>query len=498
MKKTILPGLLLSALMGCSLAPTYQRPPMPIPEHFKETGTWVKVKAKPRIVKPDAWWQAFHDPVLNELEEKLTAANQDLRVAYAHYQDAFALAQVARSYFFPTIQALFNADRQQNSRTQANPPTMLDYNQVLVGGYLNYEVDAWGAIRNAAVASDRLAKASAADVASIHLSLHAELANDYFALRGDDEQQRILDTTVIAYKKALYLTKKRYQGGASPIADVDEAETQLENAKTLAADIRLRRAQLEHAIAVLVGEIPSNFSLAPAKLPQRVLAIAPNLPSTLLERRPDVVAAELRVQAANANIGVARAAFFPQFDLTGTLGFQSQSLANLISKPSLFWSLGPLSLLSITQPVAEVTVFDGGKLRNLLNKAKADYYEAVAAYRQTVLTAFQNVEDNLIAIKQLDKEHQTQDAATRAAIRAWTQEQYRYKGGLVTFLQVVVVENTALQSELASVNIRVRRQIASVQLIKALGGGWSLDVSNPHLKNGKPEKSIPQALRLNY
>jgi len=346
----------------------------------------------------------------------------------------------------------------------------------LLGGFLSYELDAWGSIRNSVIVSESKAKASVADMASIRLSLQASLANNYFALRGSDEAQRILDITVVAYQKALYLTKKRYQGGAAPISDVDEAETQLENAKTMAADMRLQRAQLEHAIAVLVGEIPSNFSLAPAKSPKIFLAIAPNLPSTILDRRPDIVAAESQVLAANANIGVARAAFFPVIDLTGSGGFQSRSLANLISKPSLFWSLGPLSLLTLAQPIAEVTIFDGGRLRGLLNQAKAQYFETVATYRQTVLTAFQEVEDNLVAIRQLDKEYQSQKAAARAAKRAWEQELYRYKGGLVTFLQVVVVENIALQSELALVNIRTRRQIASIQLIKALGGGWSLDM----------------------
>ncbi|MDR3500993.1 MAG: efflux transporter outer membrane subunit [Legionella sp.] len=479
MKKLSISGLMVFVLAGCSLAPKYERPFMPIPEHFKEAGTWKKVTAKPRLVKPDAWWQAFNDPILNDLEARLTIANQDLRIAFAHYQDAYALAQVARAALFPTLQALFNGDRQQNSRTVANPPTVFVYNQFLAGGYLSYELDAWGAVRNQIVATAQTAKASAADVAAIHLSLHAELASDYFALRGSDEQQRILDQTVAAYKKALYLTQQRHKGGAAPIADVDEAETQLENAKTMAEDMRLNRAQLEHAIAVLVGEIPSNFSLAPAKLPQKFLAIAPNMPSTLLERRPDIVAAEHRVQSANASIGVARAAFFPQFNLTGSGGFQSRSLANLISKPSVFWSIGPLSLLTLIQPIAEVTVFDGGRLRSLLNQAKADYFAAVAVYRKSVLTGFQDVEDNLIAMKQLDKEHITQDAATRAAMRAWVQEQYRYKGGLVTFLQVVVAENTALQAELASVNVRTRRQIASVQLIKALGGGWSFDVTKP-------------------
>ncbi|CAM2859367.1 outer membrane efflux protein [Legionella steigerwaltii] len=475
MKKLICAGVLVFTLVGCSLAPQYHRPAMPIPEHFKEPGKWVEIKSTPRIVVPDAWWLAFHDPVLNDLEQQLSVANQDVRLAYAHFQEAISLVQVARSYFFPTLQGLFNADRQQNSRTVANPPTTAVYNQFLLGGFLTYELDAWGSIRNSVITSESNAKASAADMASIRLSAQAALADNYFALRGSDEAQRILDTTVIAYQKALYLTKQRYQGGAAPISDVDEAETQLENAKTMAADMRLQRAQLEHAIAVLVGEIPSNFSLAPAKSPKVFLAIAPNLPSTLLDRRPDIVAAESRVMAANANIGVARAAFFPVIDLTGSGGFQSRSLANLISKPSLFWSLGPLSLLSLTQPVAEVTIFDGGRLRGLLNQAKAQYFETVATYRQTVLTAFQEVEDNLVAIRQLDKEYQSQQAAARAAKRAWEQELYRYKGGLVTFLQVVVVENTALQSELSLVNIRTRRQIASIQLIKALGGSWSLD-----------------------
>ncbi|KTD39917.1 efflux transporter outer membrane subunit [Legionella parisiensis] len=481
-KKSICLSVLIFTLMGCSFAPKYHRPAMPIPEHFKEPGQWVEIKSIPRIVAPDGWWQAFHDPVLNDLENQLNRANQDLKLAYAHFQEAASLVQVARSYFFPTIQALFNADRQQNSRTVANPAATSVFNQFLLGSFLSYELDAWGSIRNSVIASERSANASAADMASIRLSLQAELANNYFALRGSDEAQQILDTTVVAYQQALYLTKNRYQGGAAPIADVDEAETQLENAKTQAEDMRLQRAQFEHAIAVLVGEVPSNFSLRPAKSPHVFLAIAPNVPSTILERRPDIVAAESRVQAANANIGVARAAFFPALELTGSAGFQSRTLANLISKPSLFWSLGPQSLLSLSQPVAQVTLFDGGRLRGLLNQAKAQYFETVAGYRQTVLTAFQEVEDNLIAIHQLDKEYRTQKAAARAAKRAWDQELYRYKGGLVTFLEVVVVENTALQSELSLVNIRTRRQVASIQLIKALGGGWSLDIGKKKTK----------------
>jgi NodT family efflux transporter outer membrane factor (OMF) lipoprotein len=347
---------------------------------------------------------------------------------------------------------------------------------------MTYELDAWGSIRNSVIASQDQASASDADLASIRLSLQAELTNDYFALRGSDEAQKVLDATMIAYQKALYLTKKRFQGGIAPISDVNEAETQLENAKTMASDNRLKRAQLEHAIAVLVGIIPSNFSLPPAKLTKNYLAIEPNIPSTLLERRPDIIAAEARVHAANANIGVAKAAFFPLINLTGVLGFQSKSLANLISKPSLFWALGAPSLLTLTQPLAEVTIFDGGRLRGLLNQAKAQYFETVATYRQTVLTAFQEVEDSLIALHQLDKELKSQKAAAIAARKAWQQELFRYKGGLVTFLQVVIVENIALQSELELVTVRTRRQVASIQLIKALGGGWALDMGarTPH------------------
>lgn len=460
-------------LTGCSLAPTYQPPQMPIPEHFKETGTWIKIKSPPRIVKINAWWEVFHDPILNSLEERLTVANEDLNVAFSRYQEAIADAQAARSYFFPTLQSIFNADRQRNSsnvNNVINSPNKTVFNQYLIGGFLNYELDAWGAIRNTFIANTRLAQASEANVATANLSLHAELAYDYLALRGREEQLRIINKTVVAYQKAFDLTKRRFRGGISPIGDVDEAQTQLENAKTMAADIQLKRTQLEHAIAVLIGEIPSNFSIDQGKLPNKSLTIIPSVPSTLLTLRPDIVASELRVQAANANIGVARAAFFPQFNLTGTVGFQSQSLANLISKPSLFWSLGPLSLLSLTQPVAQLTVFDGGKLFALLRKANAKYYEAVATYRQTVLKAFQDVENSLAAIRQLEKELRSQEAAYKAALRALRQEKFRYQGGIITFLQVVVVENTALQSELAFINIRTQQQIACVQLIKALGG----------------------------
>lgn len=479
MKKFTLIGILnfALALSGCSLAPTYQQPFMPIPDHFKETGEWVAAKPAPSLDTPEPWWQLFHDPTLNELEKNVIPANQDLKAAFARYQEASALVEVARAGFFPTIQGLFNANRQKTSTTIANPTFPATYNTILVGADINYELDVWGRIRNAVEQNQDLAKASRADLAAATLSLHAKLASDYVALRGADVAQRILDTTVTAYQKALYLTKKRYTGGASPIADVDEAETELQNAKTLAADMRLQRAQLEHAIAVLIGRFPADFSLPPAQLPEFAFDINPDLPSTLIERRPDIAAALLRVQAANANIGIARAAFFPKFNLTGIIGFESKTFSNLLSKPSLFWSLGPISALTLVQPMVAQTIFDGGKLLGLLRQANASYFETVAYYRQTVLTAVQEVEDNLVAIRRLAQEQRSATLATRSAKRALVQAQHRYTGGIITFLEVVVVENTALQTELALVNIRIRQQMASIQLIKALGGNYPVTES---------------------
>lgn len=458
-------------LNACSLEPKYTTPEMTIPAHYKETGRWIKLDNKPKLMKR-AWWQAFHDTKLDLLEEQLTVANQDLRIAYANYQQAAALAKVARAALFPNIQGLFNANRIQTSLTIANPSTVSLYDSAVLGATLNYEVDAWGQIRSAVLYSQKLADASAYDIATIQLSIHAELAYDYLSLRAADESIRILERTVRAYEKALYLTKKRYSGGVAPIADVYQAKTQLENAKTLTTDTRLKRSQLEHAIAVLVGEIPSNFCLQPGVLPRRVVKVSTNLPSTLLIQRPDIIAAELRVQAANANIGVARAAFLPIINLTGLIAYNSQTFSNLLTKPSLVWALGPITALTITQPIAQTTLFDGGKLLAQLKKAKSDYYETVARYRKTVLSAFQDVEDSLSAIHRLDQELQTQRAATNAAKNALYQAQKRYMGGIATFLDVVVTENTALQAELALVNIKMRRQMASVQLIKALGGPW--------------------------
>jgi NodT family efflux transporter outer membrane factor (OMF) lipoprotein len=321
----------------------------------------------------------------------------------------------------------------------------------------------WGRVRNNVIAAQDKAKASAADWSAIDLSMHAELANDYFALRGDDQEQKILDEAVRAYTIGYNLNSRRHKGGVSSEADVDQAKAQLESAKTLAADKRLKRAQLEHAIATLVGVVPAEFHLPANANPMKVVSIAPAVPCGLLQRRPDVAAAELRVQAANAQIGVVRAAYFPDFNILGGIGFQSADGYNLFSLPSVFWSLGP---------TAALTLIDGGRIDAFVRYAKASYFETVANYRQTSLTAFQEVEDNLVAIHRLNQEMQTQAAAVTASYRAEKQAEYRYKGGVINYLDVVFEQNIALQAALVDADIKTRRQIASVQLIKATGGGW--------------------------
>jgi NodT family efflux transporter outer membrane factor (OMF) lipoprotein len=431
-------------LVSCSLAPKYERPPLSIPTHYKEAGKWQRANPTYAVTDRGPWWKVYNDATLNELEERVTFANQNLKAAYARYQQACALAAVARADFFPTIVANAGITRYQNSsNTALDVPST--YDDFTIGPNLSYEIDVWGRVRNNVLAAQDRAKASAADWTAVDLSMHAELASDYFALRGDDQAQKILDDTVKAYTIAYKLNVRRHNGGVVSVADVYQAKAQLDSAKTLAADKRLKRAQLEHAIAALVGVVPAEFHLPLTTKPMKVVSIAPAFPCGLLQRRPDVASAVLRVQAANAQIGVARAGY------------------NLFSAPSLFWSLGP---------TAALTLIDGGRITAFVRLAKARYFESVANYRQTSLTAFQEVEDNLVAIHRLNQEMQTQAAAVAAAYKAQQQAEYRYKGGAINYLDVVFEQNIALQAALIDTDIKTRRQLASVQLIKAIGGGW--------------------------
>jgi len=455
-------GSLLAA-SACSFAPDYQAPEVAVPPAYEEAGDWMP--ATPADAAPKGnWWVIFNDPALNDLEDQVTAANQNLKFAVSQYDEARALAGLAEAAYFPTLTGNAGYEHDKVSKTVANPRPTNQYNDYLMGGNLSYEVDVWGRVRNAAAAGVDRAQASAADLATIDLSLHAELAKDYILLRGYDSAQAILDQTVQIDEKSLQLVKNRFLGGVTPEVDYDQAQLQLQNARTQAADMRINRAQMEHAIATLIGKVPAAFHLPP--MPLGIITPPPvnaGLPSTLLQRRPDVAAAERRVAAANAEIGVARAAFFPTFSLTAILGLESANPSRWLQAPSTFWSLGPSSAL---------TIIDGGALAALSDQAHAQYDENVAAYRQTVLSAYQDVEDNLAALHHLSEESVTQAAAVDAAERTYKQENYRYAGGAAIYIDVATVQNAALQAELNLVNVRVRWFAATVQLFKALGGGW--------------------------
>ncbi len=462
-------GLLLAAaLAGCSFAPTYTRPSSAPPTAaYQESSEWKT--AQPLDVEDrGAWWTLFQDARLDALERKADGANQDLKAAFARLQQARAATRIARADLFPTLSAGAAATR---SRTSVNSPKFPPGSAPVGNDFdlqadLSYEFDVWGRVRNAVASAKASQQASAADLAALHLSIQAELAVAYFSLRAADAQQALLDQTVADYAQSLQLTQNLYGGGAAAIADVAQAEAQLQTALTQAADIRLQRAQSQHAIAVLTGENPSGFQMEPNPLPAELTPpfIDPGLPSSLLERRPDVAAAERRVAAANAAIGVARAAYFPVFSLTAAAGFDSANSSNWLSAPSRLWSVGPAGVL---------TVFDAGRHRAQSMQAKAAYDEQVAGYRGTVLTAYQEVEDNLAALRQLQQESVSEAAAVAATGKALQQAQYRYKAGLVTYLEVASTENTALQAQLSNVAIQLRRMSASILLVKALGGGWT-------------------------
>ena len=454
---------LIAVLGACSLAPDYEQPKTPVPEAYKEAGDWIIATPAAAEKERGPWWTLYHDEDLNALEDRLTNANQDLKAALARYEEAHAAAAVARADYFPTVNANLGAARDRPSKTVGEVRSLKAFNDYRVGADLSYEIDVWGRVRNAVKAGASRADASAADLATMEVSLRTELAMDYFALRGHDAAQAILDQTVKIYARALKLTEARHEGGAASEADVDQATAQLETAKTLAADRKLQRAQLEHAIAVLVGELPSSFTIPVRTVELTMPPTIPGLPSTLLEQRPDVAAAAARMEAANADIGVARAAYFPALTLGGNAGWESGWLSKLFQTPSAFSALG----VSGVGPI-----FDGGRVNAQTDQARAAYDEAVANYRATTLAAFQDVEDQLAALHRLGEETTTQKAAATAANRALAQANNRYEGGISTFLDVVVAQNTALQAQLSDVEIRTRHYTASVMLIKALGGGW--------------------------
>jgi NodT family efflux transporter outer membrane factor (OMF) lipoprotein len=455
---------------GCSLAPTYTTPSsQPPAEAYAEAGDWRKAEPLENQAR-GTWWTMFQDPVLDDLELKVGNANQNIKAAFARLQEARAATRIARADLVPTLNVGSSATRQ---RVSQNSPTYVPgrnptYNHFDVEADLSYELDLWGRVRNSVNTAKANQQASAADLAALDLEQHAELAGDYYTLRGEDAELVLLQNTVDDYSRSLALTENLYRGGAAAVADVYQARAQLEGARTQAADVALQRAQTEHAIAVLIGENPSRFQLASNPLPQDSVPplIDAGLPSTLLERRPDVAAAERRVAAANAQIGVARAAYFPVFSLAAATGFDSTHTSTLLNAPSRLWSAGPAGLL---------TVFDAGRHRAQSAQAHAHFDEQVADYRTTVLTAYQEVEDSLAALHRLEQESLSEEAAVTASAHALEQARYRYKAGLVTYLEVATAETIALQAQLSRVNILNRYMNASVLLVKALGGGWRID-----------------------
>ncbi len=454
------------ALGGCAIGPDYVRPEVEPAAAYKEAGQWKPATPADELPRGN-WWSIFGDSTLDGLMQSAQVSNQSLRQAAAQYAAARALVRSARAAYFPTVKANASATRSRGASARFLSPGSSSAGSVstLYDASLDasWELDLWGRLRRATESARAQAAASAADLAAATLSVQAELAQDYYQLRVTDDERAFLDEEIAGFQRSLTITQNQYAVGVAKRSDVLQAETQLKSTQAQALDLDITRAQLEHAIAVLVGRNPANFSLARQPLAAVIPAIPPGLPSELLERRPDISAAERRVMAANAGIGVARAAFFPSLDLSGTLGYQSTGFGHLISAANRVWSAGP---------AAALTLFDAGARRAASRQARANYEAAVAAYRQTTLSAFQDVEDTLATLRILEQERKVQDEATQAARNAEAIALNQYKAGTVSYLEVVVAQSTALTNARSSLSLRGRHIAASIALVRSLGGGW--------------------------
>jgi NodT family efflux transporter outer membrane factor (OMF) lipoprotein len=467
--------LLILALEGCTVGPKYVKPTAPTspafkeetPASFKESQQWQPAQPGDQTSRGN-WWEIFGDPELNKLEEQIADSNQDLKVAEARFRQARAAIRFNRAAQFPTISTAPSASYVKSSDFSPNFPSKIQ--QSSKGDFelpfdLSYELDLWGRVRRSVAAAREEAQASSADYATAKLSLEAELALDYFELRSADAQKQLLDDTVKAYTDNLKLTLGRFKGGVAPRADVAQAQTQLDTTRVQDTDVTVQRAQFEHAIAILIGKPPADFSLAAAPLNNQPPGIPIGLPSELLQRRPDIAAAERRVAEANNQIGIARAAYFPTVTLGGTAGFAGTQGSNWFTWPSGFWAVGP----ALAQ-----TLFDGGRRRATSESARANYDATVATYRQTSLTAFQEVEDNVAALRILENETQQQQQAVASSQESLELFTNRYKGGVDTYLQVITAQTIELANERNAIDIQRRRLDASVLLVKAMGGGWNV------------------------
>ena len=467
--------LFVLLLAGCTVGPKYVKPAVPttpaykeeVPGSFKESDQWQPARPGDQASRGN-WWEIFGDAELNKLEEQISDSNQNLKVAEARFRQARAAIRFNRASQFPTITTAPSASYVKNSDFSPNFPSKIQ--QASKGDFvlpfdLSYELDLWGRVRRSVAAAREETQATAADYETAKLSLEAELALDYFELRSSDAQEQLLDDTVKAYTDNLQLTTNRFKGGVAPKADVAQAQTQLDTTRVQDTDVTVQRAQFEHAIAILIGKPPAEFSLAAAPVNYQPPSTPIGLPSELLQRRPDIAAAERRVAEANQQIGIARAAYFPTVTLGGTAGFSGSQGSNWFGWPSGFWAVGPA--------LAE-TLFDAGRRRASSESARANYDAAVATYRQTSLTAFQEVEDNVAALRILENEAQQQQQAVASSQESLQLFTNRYKGGVDTYLQVITAQTIELANERNAIDILRRRLDASVLLIKALGGGWNV------------------------
>jgi NodT family efflux transporter outer membrane factor (OMF) lipoprotein len=451
-------------LAACTVGPNYHRPPAAsVPVAYREVDGWKP--ATPReAASGTAWWTIYDDPALDELEGQIAISNQNLKAAEAAYRQAQAIVAEAQAGYYPTVTASGDATRSSSATQVGGASRTRISNEFTISGGASWAPDLWGRIRRTVESSVASAQSSAADIASARLSAQGTLAADYIQLRIDDDLKRVFDQTIEADRYALNVATNQFDAGFAPQTDVITAQTNLEGAQAQAINIGVQRAQLEHAIAVLVGKSPAGLTIAPAALARTVPVVPAGIPSTLLERRPDIAVAERTAAAAHAQIGVAIAAYYPDITLTASTGFGASMLQNLLTAAGNVWSVGPA--------VAE-TVFDGGLRDAQVQAARAAYDQSVASYRQTVLTAFQQVEDELSTLRILESEAKVEESALRSSREALRLTLNQYQAGTVAYTAVVLAQNTELADEQSVLTILQNRLIASVALVQALGGGWS-------------------------
>ena len=450
---------------GCTVGPKYHPPVVQAPAAYKELGDWKPAQPNDQNLG-GSWWTIFNDPQLNALEDQINIGNQNLRAAEAQFRQARAALRYNRADYYPTVAASPSATRERISSRRPPATSIFDgitYNDFVLPFSVSYQVDVWGRVRKNVESYREQAQASAADLATVNLSMHADLAVDYFEARSLDAEEELLNSTVKEYEQALELNENRFQGGIASEVEVEQAKTQLQTTRAQAIDVGVLRAQYEHAVAILIGKPPAEFSLPPLPLTVPPPHVPISVPSELLERRPDIAAAERLVASANAQIGVAKSAYYPAISLGASGGFESSAITTLLNGPSGLWSIG----LSAAE-----TIFDGGRRHALTDQARAAYDYQVAAYREDVLTGFQQVEDNLAAVRILENEAKVQDEAVAAAQRSLDLSVTRYKGGVTSYLEVITAQSAALTDEVTAVNILGRRMANTVLLIQALGGGW--------------------------